>query len=147
MVGGYFRRLGDLVIMRAMDMLMAFPALIFALLLVAVIGSRTGESGTTLAAMIAIGFAFVPTFARVMYGNVLALSSEPYVEAARSIGCTHRRLMFRHILPNALSPMIVLGSLNVAVAILAGAALSFIGLGATPPTIRQPERRHRDAGD
>lgn len=127
-VAGFMGGLGDEIIMRLVDTLYAFPAILMALLLAAVY--RPG----TLTAMVAIGLATVPIFARLMRSSVLSLKEQPFVEAARAQGMGAARILFRHILPNALSPIIVQASLSLAVAVLAEAALSFLGLG-TPPDI------------
>jgi peptide/nickel transport system permease protein len=84
--------------------------------------------------MIAVGISTMPGFARVVRGAVLAARENEYVLAARAVGCTSLSLMYRHILPNVMAPIIVLASLNVANAILAGATLNFLGMGAKPPS-------------
>ncbi len=84
--------------------------------------------------MIAVGIGSVPVYARLMRGQVLSLKRREYVESARASGARAGRIIFRHILPNSLSPLIVLASLGIAGAILTGAALSFIGMGAQPPS-------------
>jgi peptide/nickel transport system permease protein len=133
LVAGYYPRLGDLIIMRFIDMMMAFPGIILALTIVAALGTRQGSN--TAKAMVAIGVALIPTFARVTRGTVLSAREFLYVDAARSLGCNDRRIMFIHILPNVIAPLIVLGTLAIAGAILSGASLSFLGLGAKPPAI------------
>jgi peptide/nickel transport system permease protein len=122
--GGWF----DHVSQRFIDVMLAFPELILALAIVAVLGSGLTN------VMIAIGIGSIPVYARVMRGQVLALRNEQYVEAARAVGVGHLRLIFRHILPNTLSAIVVVATLGIAGAILAGAGLSFIGMGAQPPT-------------
>ena len=114
--------------MRLVDVLYAFPAILMALLLAAVY--RPG----TLTAMAAIGLATVPIFARITRASVLSIKERAYVEAGRALGASGGALLFRHILPGALSPLIVQASLSLAVAVLAEAALSFLGLG-TPPDV------------
>lgn len=133
LLAGYWSRLGDLTVMRVMDMMMAFPALILALMIVAAVGARSDQNSN--AAIIAIGVAFVPVFARVMRSSVLATREQLYVEAAQASGATDLRIMFRHIVPNAVRPLVVVATLSVGTAILAGASLSFIGVGTTPPEI------------
>lgn len=123
-LGGFF----DDAVMRFVDTLYAFPAILLALLLAAIY-----QPGT-LTAMAAIGIATVPIFARLMRSSVLSLKERTYVEAARALGMSESRLLFRQILPNAVSPIIVQASLSLAVAVLAEAALSFLGLG-TPPDV------------
>lgn len=127
-LSGYLGGLADELIMRLVDTLYAFPAILMALLLAAIY--RPG----TLTAMAAIGLATVPIFARIMRASLLTLKERPFVEAARALGMGEGRLLARHLLPNALSPMVVQASLSLAVAVLAEAALSFLGLG-TPPTV------------
>ena len=127
-VAGYLGGVWDEVAMRLVDTLYAFPAILMALLLAAIY-----EPGT-LTAMLAIGLATVPVFARLARSSVLALKERPFVEAARALGLREPRLLWRHILPNALAPIVVQASLSLAVAVLAEAALSFLGLG-TPPTV------------
>ena len=127
-LAGYLGGVADEVIMRLVDVAYAFPAILMALLLAAVY-----QPGT-LTAMIAIGIATVPIFARIARASVLSLKEREYVEAGRALGVNHGRLLFRHILPGAVGPLVVQASLSLAVAVLAEAALSFLGLG-TPPDV------------
>ncbi len=127
-VAGFLGGIVDELLMRVVDVLYAFPAILMALLLAAVF--RPG----VLTAMAAIGFATVPIFARITRSSVLTIKEQDYVEAARAVGVSAPRLLFRHILPGALSPLIVQASLSLAVAVLAEAALSFLGLGTPPRT-------------
>ncbi len=127
-VSAYAGGLWDEVFMRLVDVLYAFPAILMALLLAAIY-----QPGT-LTAMSAIGIATVPVFARLMRSSVLSLKGLDFVEAARALGVSHARLLFRHILPGTLSPIVVQTSLSLAVAVLAEAALSFLGLGTSPRT-------------
>ncbi|HEX7021332.1 MAG TPA: ABC transporter permease [Trueperaceae bacterium] len=127
-LAGYAGGLLDEVVMRLSDVLYAFPPLLMAILLAAVF------SPGTLTAMVAIGLATVPVFARISRASVLSLKTQDFVEAGRALGATGGRLLCRHILPNALSPILVQASLSFAVAVLAEAALSFLGLG-TPPDV------------
>lgn len=124
LAGGLF----DEMLMRIVDVLYAFPALLMALLLAAIYRPNT------LTAMVAIGLATVPVFARLMRASVLSVKSRDFVEAGRALGVRRRRLLWRHILPSAISPIIVQASLSLAVAVLAEAALSFLGLGTPPRT-------------
>jgi peptide/nickel transport system permease protein len=128
LAAGYFGRWFDMVSQRFIDVMLAFPDLILALAIVAVLGPSLTN------VMIAIGISSIPVYARVMRGQVLSLREKEYVEAARAAGAGHMRLIFRHILPNALSPIVVIATLGIAAAILAGAGLSFIGMGAQPPS-------------
>ena len=123
-VGGFF----DDVLMRLIDVLYAFPPILLALLLAAI------YSPGTLTAMSAIGIATAPVFARLLRASVLELKNRDFVEAGRALGAGQWRLLLRHVLPNALSPIIVQASLSLAVAVLAEAALSFLGLGTPPRT-------------
>jgi peptide/nickel transport system permease protein len=125
---GYLGGLFDEVIMRIVDVLYAFPAILMALLLAAIY-----EPGT-LTAMAAIGIATVPIFARITRASVLSIKELDYVEAGRALGATQTGIVSRHILPGAVSPIVVQASLSLAVAVLAEAALSFLGLG-TPPDV------------
>lgn len=127
-VAGYAGTLVDEVLMRLVDVLYAFPAILMALLLAAVY-----QPGTV-TAMSAIGLATVPIFARLTRSSVLSLKQRDFVEAGRALGASHTRLLGRYILPGALGPIVVQASLSMAVAVLAEAALSFLGLG-TPPDV------------
>lgn len=128
LLAGYFGGVTDGVLMRLIDVQLTFPGILFALVIVTVLGSGLAK------AMIAVGIAAVPRFARVVRGSVLAARHELYVEAARSIGASERRIIFAHILPQVTGPVITLATLGLASTILAGAALSFLGLGPRPPT-------------
>ena len=128
LVSGYFGGGTDNVIMRVMDGLLAFPALVLALGISAVLGPSLEN------AMIAIGVVGVPTFARLVRGSALAVRNLEYVLAARAVGAAQPRIVIRHVFPNVLSPVIVQASLAVGVAILTEATLSFLGLGVQPPT-------------
>ena len=127
LVAGYGGRLVDEVIMRAMDVLFAFPAILLAIAILAALGKGVAN------AMIAIGIVYIPIFARIARSSVLTIREEEFIEAARSCGATDGRILFRHILPNAMAPLIVETTLSLAFAILAEAALSFFGLGVQPP--------------
>ncbi len=118
----------EMVIMRVMDALLAFPALVLALAFVAALGPGLNN------AIVAIGIVGIPTYARLTRGQVLAAKEREYIEAARTIGASDMRIIIRHLLPNISSPLIVQTSLGFATAILAEAALSFLGLGVQPPT-------------
>ena len=127
-LAGYVGGLLDEVVMRIVDVLYAFPAILMALLLAAV------YSPGTLTAMTAIGIATVPIFARLMRSSVLSLKGLDFVEASRALGARSPRILARYILPGTLSPLVVQASLSLAVAVLAEAALGFLGLG-TPPDV------------
>jgi peptide/nickel transport system permease protein len=115
-------------IMRVMDALLAFPALVLALAFVAALGPGLNN------AILAIGIVNIPTYARLTRGQVLSAKEREYIEAARTVGASDVRIIVRHLLPNVSSPLIVQTSLGFATAILAEAALSFLGLGVQPPT-------------
>ena len=126
--GFYGGVVDDWVVMRFVDALQAFPFLIMALVLAAVLGPGIGN------AMIAIGIGYIPTFIRTVRGQVIAESKRDYVQSARSLGAGDWRIMVKHIFPNITSPLIVQTSLAMASGIVAEASLSYLGLGAQPPT-------------
>ena len=127
-VGGYFGGWFDAIIMRYIDLQWAFPNFIIAVYLVAVFG--TGLSNV----IVAISLAFIDDFARIARGMVLTIREEQYVDAARTVGASDSRIMWRHILPNAMAPIIVQATVSVSYAILAEAGLSFLGLGVDSST-------------
>jgi peptide/nickel transport system permease protein len=127
-VAGYRGGWIDEAISRFVDVLLAFPGILLAIAVVAVLGPDL----TNL--MIAVGIGTVPGFARLVRGQTLAAREFDYVIAARALGCAHPKILARHILPNVLAPIIVYATLSVAGAILAGASLNYLGLGAKPPT-------------
>jgi ABC-type dipeptide/oligopeptide/nickel transport system permease subunit len=126
-IAGYYRGRVDEVIMRGMDAFLAIPPILMALVIVAILGSSLFNT------MIAIGFVYIPRFARVIRGSVLAEREKEYVEAAKMVGEPNLSILFRQILPNSLSPLIVQATVFIAYAILTEAALSFLGLGIAPP--------------
>lgn len=128
LVAGYFGSLADLLIMRIMDVWVAFPIILLALAIVTVLGPGL------INIMVAIGIAWVPYYTRMVRSVVLGLRTTTYVEAAQVLGFGDRRILYRHILPNTLAPLIVMSSMGIAGAILTGASLSFIGLGPQAPT-------------
>jgi peptide/nickel transport system permease protein len=127
-IAGYHGGGLDNVIMRVIDIFLAFPALILAMSIAAALGPSLTN------ATIALAVVFWPAFARVARGQVLSTKQNLYVEAARSVGVPTRVILWKHILPNSIQPVIVLAALDVSGAILSIAGLSFIGLGAHPPT-------------
>src|SRR5437762_1808565 len=127
MLAGYAGGRADGVVMRLMDAVLSFPPLVLALALGAVLGA--GLMGV----LIALGVVYTPTFARLMRGQVLAITAREYVDAARALGAPGWRIAWHHVLPNAAPPIVVQASLSVAFAILAEASLSFLGLGVQPP--------------
>lgn len=128
LTAGYYGGFLDSMIMRIIDIMLAFPNIMLALVIVAVLGPNIQN------VMIAVGIGGIPQFTRLVRGSVLSAREHLYVEAARVIGLQDTRILYRHILPNVVSPSIVLATLSVGTAILAAAALSFLGLGAQPPT-------------
>lgn len=128
LVSGYFGGWWDEGIMRVMDALLAFPVLILALAIVAILGPSLTN------AMIAIAVVNVPGFARLVRGEVLSLRTMEYVQAARSIGASAPSIIMRHVWPNVFGTLIVYASLKASVAIITEASLSFLGLGVQPPT-------------
>jgi peptide/nickel transport system permease protein len=128
LLSGYFGGRTDGVLMRLIDVKLAFPGILAALVIVTVLGGGLDK------AMIAVGIGALPRYARVVRASVLSGKHELFVEAAHSIGASHARIMFAHIVPHVLGPVITLATLGLATAILATASLSFLGLGAQPPT-------------
>ena len=127
-LAGYFGGWIDNIIMRIMDVLLAFPSLLLAIAIVTVLGPGL------INALLAIGIVSIPSYARVVRGSVLSIREMDYVSASRALGGNTYEILFKRILPNALTPLIVQGTLGIASAILDAAALSFLGLGAQPPT-------------
>jgi peptide/nickel transport system permease protein len=128
LISGYGGFWTDNVIMRSMDVLLAFPSLILAIAIVTVLGPGLQN------ALLAIAIVNIPVYARLARAQVLSLRETEYVLAAQALGGGRNRILYLHILPNALTPLIVQGTLGIAGAVLEAAALSFIGLGAQPPT-------------
>ena len=127
-IAGFFGGWADNVIMRLMDVLLAFPSLLLAIAIVAVIGPGLQN------ALFAIAIVSIPAYARVMRASVLAVKETEFVAASKALGSSRMRILISSVLPNAVTPLIVQGTLGIATAILDAAALSFIGLGAQPPT-------------
>jgi peptide/nickel transport system permease protein len=124
---GYWRGVPDTVLMRGIDILFAFPSLVLAIVVAGLLGpSRTN-------AMIAIGIAIAPVFARVVRGAVLETMSLPFIEAAHGLGIGHARMVRRHVVPNIIAPIVILATIYLGTAILTEAALSFLGLGTQLP--------------
>ena len=129
LLSGYYGGVVDhWIVMRAVDALQAFPFLVLALVLAAVLGPGIGN------AMIAIGVGYIPGFVRIVRGQAISEVKKEYVQSARCVGAGDWRVMVRHILPNVLSPLIVQISMAMASGIVAEASLSYLGLGAQPPT-------------
>jgi peptide/nickel transport system permease protein len=128
LTAGYFGGRTDSVISRFIDAMLAFPSIILALIIIATLGPGIMN------VMIAVGIAAIPEYARLMRASVLAVKSQPYVDAAWLVGNPPVRIMVRHIFVNANAPLVVFTTLQIGTAILVGAGLSFLGLGAQPPT-------------
>ncbi|ARI76432.1 ABC transporter permease [Halobacillus mangrovi] len=127
-VAGYYGKWVDAALSRLTDVMFAFPDILLALVIMAILG----PSLTNL--MIAVGIVYTPIFARIARGSVLANKNSLYIEAAKSMGVSNLKIMWKHILPNSMAPLIVQVTLSFAFAILAEAALSFLGLGVSPDT-------------
>lgn len=128
LIAGYVGGRTDIIVMQAMDVVLAFPALILGLILVAMLGA------TVTNIIIAIAFTAVPQFARIARAPVIAMREREFVQAGKALGFSNLRIMFRHILPNILSDILVMASLWMATAVRTEASLAFIGLGIAPPT-------------
>ncbi|OQY10621.1 MAG: peptide ABC transporter permease [Fusobacteriia bacterium 4572_132] len=127
-LAGFYGGKIEMIIMRFIDIMLAFPSVLLAIGIMAVLGPKLSN------AMIAISIVNMPRFARIVRASVLMVKSEEYVVAAEAIGATDTQIIFKHILPNCLAPVIVQSTLSIASAILEAAGLSFLGLGAQPPT-------------
>lgn len=127
LLSGYYGGWVDMVIMRLMDMLLAFPGILLAIAIISVLGRGLFN------AMVSVGLYSVPSFARVVRSRVLSLREQEFVESARAIGDTDSRILFLHILPNIMTPVIIMSTMRLGTTILAAASLSFLGLGAQPP--------------
>jgi peptide/nickel transport system permease protein len=127
MIGGYYGGWLDMTFQRLIDIQLAFPGILFALAIVAVLGPGLRN------AMIAVGISLVPSYARMVRGSVLSVRENAYIDAARVLGIGDQRIIWRHIFPNILAPIMVLSTVGMAWSILIGASLSFLGLGAQLP--------------
>jgi peptide/nickel transport system permease protein len=128
LIAGYYGGWADMLIMRVIDILLALPGFLLALSIVAALGPGLEN------VIMAIGVSYIPSFARMMRSAVLSTRELDYVDAAQALGASDWRIILLHILPNSLSPIIVLTTLSMAGAILSAAGLSFLGMGAQPPT-------------
>ncbi|WP_291258565.1 nickel transporter permease [Fusobacterium sp.] len=126
-VAGYYGGKLDNIIMRVMDIFLAVPSILLAIAIVSALGP------SILNLMLAISISSVPSYARIVRASVLSIRDQEFIEAAKAIGASNTRIIFRHIIPNSLAPVIVQATLGVASAILSTAGLSFIGLGIQPP--------------
>jgi peptide/nickel transport system permease protein len=127
LIAGYYKGVTDGLLMRLVDIMFSIPGLVLAILIAGLLGPSRRN------AMIAIGIIIIPVFARVIRGAVLEVMGFPYIESARALGAPGSRIMRKHVLPNVVAPLIVLVTVYLSVAILAEAALSFLGLGTQPP--------------
>ncbi len=128
LVSGFYGGWVDVVLMRFMDLLLAFPSIFLAILILAILGTGLTNG------IIAIGISTIPGFARVVRGTALSVKAQDYVMAARATGSSNRRILYKTVFPNTVAPIIVLSTLIFPSAVLASAGLSFIGLGAQPPS-------------
>lgn len=127
-IAGYFGRWVDMIISRIFDILLAFPSILLAIAIVAILGASLQN------ALIAIAIINIPIFGRIVRSRVISLRAEEYIMAAKAQGMKNGRIIFHHILPNSITPIIVQATLGFGTAILEAAALGFLGLGAQPPT-------------
>lgn len=135
-LAGFFGGLIDEVIMRGMDMVMSFPDLVLAMAIMAAIRDplKGYSIDPLICCMIAIATVTIPRYARLLRGQALSLKDTDFVESAKAVGCSNLRLMLAHILPNCLAPLMVQATMTLGSAVLTAAGLSFLGLGAQPPT-------------
>ena len=127
MLAGYYKGIVDTLLMRIVDIMFSLPGIVLAIVIAGLLGPNRRN------AMIAIGIVILPAFARVVRGAVLEVMGYPYTESARALGASGWRIMLRHVIPNIGAPLLVLVTVYLSVAILAEAALSFLGLGTQPP--------------
>jgi peptide/nickel transport system permease protein len=127
LVAGYYKGVPDMLLMRIVDIMFSLPGIVLAIVIAGLLGPNRRN------AMIAIGIVILPAFARVVRGAVLEVMGFPFTESARALGASGWRIMLRHVIPNIVAPLIVLVTVYLSVAILAEAALSFLGLGTQPP--------------
>jgi ABC-type dipeptide/oligopeptide/nickel transport system permease subunit len=127
-IAGYFGGWWEEIIMRSLDVLLAFPSLLLAIAIVAVLGPGLNNT------LLAVGIVTIPAYARIMRASVLSLKEQDFISASRALGASHARIIATRILPNSLAPLIVQATLGIAGAIIETAALSFLGFGAQPPT-------------
>ncbi|MHB8062233.1 MAG: nickel transporter permease [Ruminiclostridium sp.] len=126
-IAGYFGGKLDTIIMRIMDMMLSIPSILLAIAFMAALGKGIDK------AVIAIGLVSIPEYARIVRGSILSVKENDYVQAARVIGSKHSRIIFKHILPNVLSSIVVRATLGISTAVLDTSALGFLGLGVQPP--------------
>lgn len=126
-ISGYYGRWVDTIIMRFCDVLLAFPGILLALAIVSVLGASTTN------VIIAVAFFAIPTFARIVRGSTLSVKKLEYIDAIKAMGASDFRIIFKHVLPNILSPIIIQSTLYIASAIVTASSLSFLGMGTRPP--------------
>jgi peptide/nickel transport system permease protein len=125
---GYYGSVLDNTLMRLMDIMLAMPSILLAIAIVSALGAGLRNL------VVAIGISTIPQYARIVRASVLSVKDQEFIEAARCIGANDWRILMKHILPNCMAPIIVQATMNIAIAILSAASLSFIGLGIAPPT-------------
>ncbi|TCS83079.1 ABC transporter permease [Tepidibacillus fermentans] len=128
LIAGYYGKWTDMIISRIFDIMLAFPSILLAIAIVTILGRSLTN------ALIAIAIINIPTYGRLVRSKVLSLKEEEFILAAKAIGMKNSRILFHHLLPNSMTPIIVQGTLGIATAIIETAALGFLGLGAVPPT-------------
>lgn len=128
LVAGYYEGWWERIVMRLSDVLLAFPGILLAIGIVAVLGSSMAN------VIIAVAIFSIPAFARLVRGNTLSIKHMTYIEAVKSVGASDATIIFRHIMPGTISPIVVYGTMRIGTSIITAASLSFIGLGAQPPT-------------
>jgi len=128
LLAGYYGKWMDMLISRAFDIMLAFPSILLAIAIVTILGRSLTN------ALIAIAIINIPTYGRLVRSKVLSLKEEEFILAAKAVGMKNNRIIFQHLLPNSMTPIIVQGTLGIASAIIEAAALGFLGLGAVPPT-------------
>ena len=127
-IAGFYGGKIDNILMRFMDIILAIPSMLLAIAIAAALG------GSLMNLMLAISISSIPSYARVVRGSVMTVKGVDFVEATRSVGASNRRLIFRHMLPNALAPIIVQATLGIASSIICACGLSYLGMGIQPPT-------------
>jgi peptide/nickel transport system permease protein len=133
MLAGYYGGRSDMLIMRVMDLILAFPIYLLAIILMIIFMPTAGLLGAVKVTG-AIAIVRIPIYARLVRGSVLSLKEKEFVEACRALGVRNASIIFRHVLPNCLAPIIVTTTLGIATSIIVEATLSFLGLGTQPPT-------------
>jgi peptide/nickel transport system permease protein len=133
LIAGYYGRLYDTLVMRAMDVILSFPVILLAIIIMVMFTPTDGFWGIVKVTM-AVAIVRIPIYARLVRGSVLSIKEKEYIEACRALGQRDVKVLLKHILPNCLAPLIVAGTLSVATAIIVEASLSFLGVGIQPPT-------------